>query len=137
METSAITWTITPAAEAGAEGVSLRVTLGERAAEVSLPARDSHDLSRALRGPCADVSLDLWDVDHEGDRVWLTLYRTVRGMVRVSTIELSVSEAQALARDLERHVPTPPQRLPRVSAWNDVMDRWLRPAGQLMHRIAG
>ena len=81
METSAITWTITPAAEAGTEGVSLRVTLGERAAEVSLPARDSHDLSRALRGPCADVSLDLWDVDHEGDRVWLTLYRTVRGMV--------------------------------------------------------
>lgn len=138
METTAITWTITPSSKAGADGVSLRVALGDRATEVSLAGSDSRDLSRALRGPCPDVCLDLWDVDHDGDQVWLTLYHCARGMVRVSTIELSVSEARALAQDLDQHVTTHPTHRPsRVSVWDDVVNRWLRPAGQLVHRIAG
>jgi hypothetical protein len=137
MESTAITWTISRSSDKRTEGVSLRVALGERATEVVLPAPESRALSRALRGPCADDSLDLWDVDHDGDQVWLTLYHAVRGMVRVSTITLSVGEAHALACDLDRHAAAlPPHHREPASPWADRVSRWLRPAGQLVHRLA-
>lgn len=101
--------------------LTLRDNAGH-SAEVELTPTDALQLASVLSGEMHGSSPDTWLVERlaGGERLWLTLSSTSRGLVRISRIEMDDVSADLLARSLNlaalecRPEPSEWQRLHRA-----------------------
>lgn len=114
MTTSDIHWNLHASR---VDRLTIEMSCGRATATVDMAPGQARDLAIALSERHADWRRDCWRVEPTAgrDHTELTLYRSERGLVRVTTIALTTQESRQFASDIGRVIHLCETLSPRTS----------------------